>query len=188
MTGGQQQQQMVMVSSNSGQATHMVTVSATQMSQLAAQLARPVQASSSLPTYSQALRDSQSAEGRSSSLQTSPRRRPSEAPSPHTQLLPSPAGHPLPSPSESSVTGLSALLADTPAADKPLPPGAAGVTNSSSNSLLERLVSHHSIQPTSNPGSNLTPTASQLPSVHTQHSSSSNGSTEEITLQSLLSN
>jgi len=199
MTGGQQQQQMVMVSSNSGQATHMVTVSATQMSQLAAQLARPVQASSSLPTYSQALRDSQSAEGRSSSLQTSPRRRPSEAPSPHTQLLPSPAGQPLPSPSESSVTGLSALLADTPAADKPLPPGAAGVSNSNSNSLLERLVSgshlgtSHSTHPQqTNSSSNLTPAASQLPSIHTQHHNSSsnvstNGSSEEITLQSLLS-
>merc|ERR1719431_262608 len=199
MTGGQQQQQMVMVSSNSGQATHMVTVSATQMSQLAAQLARPVQASSSLPTYSQALRDSQSAEGRSSSLQTSPRRRPSEAPSPHTQLLPSPAGHPLPSPSESSVTGLSALLADTPAADKPLPPGAAGVSNSNSNSLLERLVSgshlgtsHSSHPQQTNSSSNLTPAASQLPSIHTQHHNSSsnvstNGSSEEIRLQSLLS-
>jgi len=198
MTAGQQQQ-MVMVSSNSGQTTHMVTVSAAQMSQLAAQLARPVQTSSSLPTYSQALRDSQSSEGRTSSLQTSPRRRPSEAPSPLTQLLPSPAGQPLPSPSDGSgAASLSALLADTPAADKPLPPGTAGVANSNSNSLLERLVSgshlgtsHSSHLQQTNSSSNLTPAASQLPSIHAQHHNSSsnvsNGSSEEITLQSLLS-
>lgn len=199
MTAGQQQQ-MVMVSSNSGQTTHMVTVSAAQMSQLAAQLARPVQTSSSLPTYSQALRDSQSSEGRTSSLQTSPRRRPSEAPSPLTHLLPSPAGQqPLPSPSDGSgAASLSALLADTPAADKPLPPGTAGVANSNSNSLLERLVSgshlgtsHSSHLQQTNSSSNLTPAASQLPSIHAQHHNSSsnvsNGSSEEITLQSLLS-
>jgi len=199
MTAGQQHQ-MVMVSSNSGQTTHMVTVSAAQMSQLAAQLARPVQTSSSLPTYSQALRDSQSSEGRTSSLQTSPRRRPSEAPSPLTQLLPSPAGQqPLPSPSDGSgAASLSALLADTPAADKPLPPGTAGVANSNSNSLLERLVSgshlgtsHSSHLQQTNSSSNLTPAASQLPSIHAQHHNSSsnvsNGSSEEITLQSLLS-
>ena len=192
MTAGQQQ--MVMVSSASGQATHMVTVSASQMSQLAAQLARPVQASSSLPTYSQALRESQCTEGRTSSLQSSPRRRPSEAQSPLNQLLPSP------SPSEGSgAASLSTLLADTPAADKPLPPGAAGVANSNSNSILKSLLSEPPLDTSysshlhlaNSISSNLTPAASQLPSVHSQHPNSSsivsNGSSEEITLQSLLS-
>ena len=119
-----------------------------------------------------------------SQLQTSPLRRPSEPASPH---LTSPgAGHqPLASPCEGSGSGaLSALLADTPAADKPLPPGSASV---SSNSLLERLVSggQGSASQPSSVNSNLSPAASQLPSVQTGHS---NGSGEDITLQSLLSN
>ena len=156
-------QQMVTVSSLS---SPMVAV--TGVSQLAAQLARPV-AASSLPTYSQALREQQ----------TSPRKRADALVSPSPQVLPSP--------SEGGAAALSALLADTPAADKPLPPGAQGVSNTNSNALLERLVSqsHHSSSVQASQGSNLIPTAGQLPSVHPNHS---NGSSEEITLQSLLSN
>ena len=143
-----------------------VTVSSPQLlagsgvSQLAAQLARPV-SSASLPSYSQALRDQQ----------TSPRKREVGA-SPSPQVLASPS------------EGLSALLADTPAADKPLPPGQ-GVHNNNSNALLERLVSQSHTGPAAGQGSNLNPAAGQLPSVHPN---SSNGASEEITLQSLLSN
>ena len=149
-----------------------VTVSSPQLavsgvSQLAAQLARPVASSSLPPSYSQALRDQQ----------TSPRKRPEAltSPSPQQQQVSS----------EGGAAALSALLADTPAADKPLPPGQ-GVHNNNSNALLERLVSqsHTGVAGVSQ-GSNLTPAASQLPSVHPN---SSNGGSEEITLQSLLSN
>lgn len=155
--------QMIIVSTAAGSA---VSASASpQLSQLAAQLARPT-----LPTYSQAI-----------SQQTSPLRRSSEA-SPHGQLLTSPSSHQsLTSPCEGGA--LSALLADTPAADKPLPPGTVTV---SSNSLLERLVSGGQVTQTV---SSLSPAASQLPTV--QSAGHSNGAAaaagEEITLQSLLS-
>ena len=150
-----------------------VTVTSPQLavsgvSQLAAQLARPVATSSLPPSYSQALRDQQ----------TSPRKRPEAltSPSPQQQQLSS----------EGGAAALSALLADTPAADKPLPPGQ-GVHNNNSNALLERLVSQsHAGAAGTSQGSNLTPAASQLPSVHPN--SSNGGSSEEITLQSLLSN
>ena len=139
------------------------------VSQLAAQLARPVASSSLPPSYSQALRDQQ----------TSPRKRPEAltSPSPQQQQVSS----------EGGAAALSALLADTPAADKPLPPGQ-GVHNNNSNALLERLVSqsHAGVAGGVSQGSNLTPAASQLPSVHPN--SSNGGGGEEITLQSLLSN
>ena len=153
-------------------------------SQLAAQLARSsASGQGTLPTYSQAVGGGTSLQS-VSQLQTSPLRRPSEPASPH---LTSPCApqQPLASPCEGSGSGaLSALLADTPAADKPLPPGSASV---SSNSLLERLVSGGQGSTSQPPSvnSNLSPAASQLPSVQTGHS---NGSGEEITLQSLLSN
>jgi len=137
------------------------------VSQLAAQLARPVASSSLPPSYSQALRDQQ----------TSPRKRPEALTSPSPQQVSS----------EGGAAALSALLADTPAADKPLPPGQ-GVHNNNSNALLERLVSqsHAGVAGGVSQGSNLTPAASQLPSVHPN--SSNGGGGEEITLQSLLSN
>ena len=136
-----------------------VPVSSPGVSQLAAQLARPV-AGGAPPSYSQAIRDQQT---------SSPRKRDTTAASP--------------SPQDSNA--LSAMLADTPAADKPLPPGAQGVHGSNSN-LLERLVSQSQHSGAGGQSSsNLAPAAGQLPSVHI---GSSNGSGEEITLQSLLSN
>ena len=48
--------------------------------------------------------------------------------------------------------------ADTPAADKPLPPGQ-GVHNNNSNALLERLVSQSHTGPAAGQGSNLNPAA-----------------------------
>ena len=151
-----------------------VTVSSpaqlTGVSQLAAQLARPVASSSLPPSYSQALRDQQ----------TSPRKRPDSLTSPSPQQQQQQVS------SDGNSAALSALLADTPAADKPLPPGQSGVLNNNSNALLERLVSQSHVSGVAggvSQGSNLTPAASQLPSVHPN---SSNG--EEITLQSLLSN
>ena len=115
----------------------------------------------SLPTYSQAI-----------SLSTSPSslRRSSESPA---QL----------SPPAETAGSLSALLADTPAADKPL---AGSSLVSGGNSLLERLVSGSAQAglSASSSSSNLSPAASQLPSVQTGQS---NGGGEEITLQSLLS-
>ena len=176
-------QHMVVVTSTAGASQHV--------SQLAAQLARP---SSTLPTYSQAISGGQLS---GSGLQTSPLRRQSEAagsPAANQLSLPSPATAASPS-CEGGSGALSALLADTPAADKPLPPGLAA-SSVSSNSLLERLVSGGQHQTVSS-NSNLSPAASQLPSV--QHAvgggsglvgATSNGSTstnEEITLQSLLS-
>ena len=123
-----------------------------------------------LPTYSQAI-----------SLSTSPSslRRSSESPAQVAQVSP---------PVETAGT-LSALLADTPAADKPL----AGSSLVSGNSLLERLVSGTAQGGLSASASNLSPAASQLPSVQTGGGGGgggggqSNGGGEEITLQSLLS-
>ena len=76
------------------------------MSQLAAQLARP--SHGTLPTYSQAISQQVAGgvvttlqSGSTHALQTSPLRRPSEAASPHTQLMTSPGPqHSLASPSE----------------------------------------------------------------------------------------
>ena len=128
-------------------------------------------AGAGLPTYSQAI-----------SLSTSPSslRRSSESPAQVAQVSP---------PVETAGT-LSALLADTPAADKPL----AGSSLVSGNSLLERLVSGtaQSGLSASASSSNLSPAASQLPSVQTGGGAvggggQSNGGGEEITLQSLLS-
>ena len=183
--GGLQQPLVTVTSAGVASGPHFVVTSNTGLlsgqaqisSQLAAQLARSSSSGQgTLPTYSQAVGVSQ--------LQTSPLRRPSEPASPHL-TSPGAGRQPLASPCEGSGSGaLSALLADTPAADKPLPPGSASV---SSNSLLERLVSGGqggASQPSS-VNSNLSPAASQLPSVQTGHS---NGSGEDITLQSLLSN
>ena len=160
-----------------------------QMSQLAAQLARP--SPSTLPTYSQAVGAAPGSGGLVTSLQTSGsplRQRTSEAASPGPQLLtsPGPPHQSLASPCEGSGSGaLSALLADTPAADKPLPAGSSG---SSGNSLLERLVSGGQQPHAVSVNSNLSPAASQLPSVQSGPGhGASNGSGEEITLQSLLS-
>ena len=121
-----------------------------------------------LPTYSQAI-----------SLSTSPSsslRRSSESPGQISQVSP---------PLETAGT-LSALLADTPAADKPL---AGSSLVQSGNSLLERLVSGTAQAGISASASNLSPAASQLPSVQTGggQTGQSNGGGEEITLQSLLS-
>ena len=131
----------------------------------------------SLPTYSQAISHSAPPTG---SLQTSPStlRRSSDSPA-----QPSPGTQPaLASPGEAATGGtLSALLADTPAADKPLPGTSSGLGGVSGNSLLERLVSGGHQGNSSSATSILSPAASQLPPVQ------SNGGSEEITLQSLLS-
>lgn len=142
------------------------------MPQLAAQLSRPytnVTVTASLPTYSQAL---------AASHQTSPRpaaRRPSEQPSPDL---------PLSSPTPHSTPGLHALLADTPAADKPVTGGCGGNLMVGSNStLLERLVSGGSHPTSLSSGSTLSQVATQLPMSN--HASSD---TNEITLAALLAN
>merc|ERR1719244_464183 len=103
------------------------------MSQLAAQLARP--SHGTLPTYSQAISQQVAGgvvttlqSGSTHALQTSPLRRPSEAASPHTQLMTSPGPqHSLASPSEGGSGALTALLADAAASDRPLPPGSGSV-------------------------------------------------------------
>ena len=153
------QQQMIIVSSAAGSAA-----ASPQLSQLAAQLSRPT-----LPTYSQAI-----------SQQTSPlRQRTSDSPH-NSQLLTSPSSTSLTSPLSSGDQGtgaLSALLADTPAADKPLP---AGTVTVSSHSLLERLVSGGQV---SAAGAQLT----SAPSAAGHSNGAAGAGGEEITLQSLLS-
>ena len=136
---------------------------------------RIVVSRASLPTYSQAISHTAPP---TPNLQTSPSplRRSQDSPA---QASPAPA---LVSPGEAGSGGtLSALLADTPAADKPLPGTNSSLGGVSGNSLLERLVSGGHQGTSSSSTSNLSPAASQLPPVQ------SNGSGEEITLQSLLS-
>jgi len=170
------------------------------ISQLAAQLSRPVAAN--LPTYSQALAASHNQLAAGHTLapgqQTSPRpaagtRRPSDGPSPDLSTSCPPHTPPLPSPHlhHSAAPGLHALLADTPAADKPV--SGASVMANSNSTLLERLVSGGSQPVSSLPsGSSLSQVATQLPTVPSQHAPANNptppADSNEITLAALLGN